>query len=90
MKNFQLLLFNLTSHFFCSLSQWVCSIDGSVNDTANENIVVDFTKDLQSQHEQISSELTTKLGGEKLDAVICVAGGWAGGNATNKGLHVFL
>jgi hypothetical protein len=25
------------------------------------------------------------LNGEKVDAVICVAGGWAGGNATSKG-----
>ncbi|XP_022707400.1 dihydropteridine reductase-like isoform X1 [Varroa jacobsoni] len=75
---------SVCTHTFKSKNFWVCSIDGSVNDTANENIVVDFTKDLQSQHEQISSELTTKLGGEKLDAVICVAGGWAGGNATNK------
>jgi hypothetical protein len=26
------------------------------------------------------------LAGEKLDAILCVAGGWAGGNAANKDL----
>ena len=25
------------------------------------------------------------LSGEKLDGIFCVAGGWAGGNAANKG-----
>lgn len=25
------------------------------------------------------------LHGEKIDAIICVAGGWAGGNAASKG-----
>lgn len=33
------------------------------------------------QEEQILSEVSTALNGQKLDAVICVAGGWAGGNA---------
>lgn len=27
------------------------------------------------------------LQGAKVDAVICVAGGWAGGNASSKGLN---
>ncbi|XP_003738718.1 dihydropteridine reductase [Galendromus occidentalis] len=66
---------------FRSKNFWVCSIDGSANEAASENIVVDFAKDLVGQHEDISEQLKTKLNGEKLDAVLCVAGGWAGGNA---------
>lgn len=30
------------------------------------------------------AELKTLLAGDKIDAVICVAGGWAGGNAASK------
>lgn len=70
--------------------QWVCSIDAAELDTANENIVVDLSKDLEAQQEDISAKLEAKLGTEKLDAVICVAGGWAGGNAANKGRIIVL
>jgi hypothetical protein len=31
------------------------------------------------------TQVGTLLNGEKVDAVICVAGGWAGGNAASKG-----
>lgn len=31
------------------------------------------------------SQVGELLKGSKLDAVICVAGGWAGGNAASKG-----
>jgi hypothetical protein len=31
------------------------------------------------------TQVGTLLNGEKIDAVICVAGGWAGGNAASKG-----
>lgn len=32
---------------------------------------------------QILKELDSVLGSEKLDAVICVAGGWAGGSSSS-------
>jgi hypothetical protein len=31
------------------------------------------------------TQVASLLNGEKVDAVICVAGGWAGGNAVSKG-----
>lgn len=31
------------------------------------------------------TQVGTLLNGERIDAVICVAGGWAGGNAASKG-----
>lgn len=37
------------------------------------------------QENEVTSKVASVLGGEKLDAVICVAGGWTGGNA-KKGL----
>lgn len=45
------------------------------------SIVVNKDADFVGQEQQILSDVSSALGGEKLDAVICVAGGWAGGNA---------
>lgn len=33
----------------------------------------------------ILKELDSVLGSDKIDAVICVAGGWAGGSSSSKG-----
>ena len=38
------------------------------------------------QESGVLTSVTSLLHGEKLDAVICVAGGWAGGNATSGDL----
>ena len=37
------------------------------------------------QAKQVEERLGDVLGGEKLDGIFCVAGGWAGGNAASKG-----
>jgi dihydropteridine reductase len=37
------------------------------------------------QEVNVVTQVGTLLNGEKVDAVICVAGGWAGGNAASKG-----
>jgi hypothetical protein len=37
------------------------------------------------QEVNVVTQVGTLLNGEKIDAVICVAGGWAGGNAASKG-----
>ena len=34
---------------------------------------------------QVAGKVQIAVGGEKLDAVVCVAGGWAGGNAASPG-----
>jgi len=36
------------------------------------------------------TQVGSLLSGEKVDAVICVAGGWAGGNAASKGEFLIL
>ena len=33
---------------------------------------------------QVTAEVGKLLGAEKVDAILCVAGGWAGGNAKSK------
>lgn len=52
------------------------------NDEADLNIIVDRDAGWIEQETNVVSQVGTALNGEKLDAVICVAGGWAGGNAS--------
>jgi PREDICTED: quinoid dihydropteridine reductase-like len=37
------------------------------------------------QEKEVCKLLTESMDGSKLDALICVAGGWVGGNAASKG-----
>ncbi|XP_055642610.1 dihydropteridine reductase [Toxorhynchites rutilus septentrionalis] len=67
--------------FFKSNNWWVGCIDLTENDSADVNIVVDRDADWVSQEQNVLSKVEATLNGDKLDAVICVAGGWAGGNA---------
>ena len=34
---------------------------------------------------QVAGKVQSVVGDDKLDAVVCVAGGWAGGNAASQG-----
>lgn len=74
----------MNSFFFADLAlQWVLSIDISENDQADANVLV--ARDSNSWTEQeaeVLQQVAAKLENEKLDGVICVAGGWAGGNAS--------
>ncbi|XP_054259068.1 dihydropteridine reductase isoform X2 [Macrosteles quadrilineatus] len=54
------------------------------NDQADCNIVVKPDDGWQEQESAVLSQVASSLQGAKLDAVICVAGGWAGGNAASK------
>lgn len=65
--------------------QWVGSIDLMPNEEAHANILVEISESWTNQEEQVSHKVEEALGGEKVDAVLCVAGGWAGGNAGSKG-----
>ena len=65
--------------------KWVCCIDLGLNEEADANIVVTELNDWETQAKQVQEKLSDVLGGEKLDGIFCVAGGWAGGNAANKG-----
>lgn len=61
--------------------QWVGSIDLSENDKADISIVVPRDSSWEEQESSVVNQVGESLAGQKLDAVICVAGGWAGGNA---------
>jgi len=61
---------------------WVASVDLSENSDADVNIAVKTSESLVQQESSIVSAVGKALGGEKLDGIFCVAGGWAGGNAS--------
>jgi len=62
---------------------WVCNIDLTENPEADFNIVVPVQGTDMIAQSQYVNEKVAELG-DKFDAVYCVAGGWAGGNASNK------
>jgi len=68
---------------FKSCGWWVANIDIKANEAADENIVAQG-ESWQSQADSVSASVDTLLGSDKLDAVICVAGGWAGGSPASK------
>ncbi|KAL5021481.1 hypothetical protein ScPMuIL_000636 [Solemya velum] len=72
--------------FFKSKNYWVGSIDLTANEEADANVVVKPAESWTEQEVSIGTEVESLLGDNKLDAVLCVAGGWAGGNASSKTL----
>ncbi|XP_064603120.1 dihydropteridine reductase-like [Liolophura sinensis] len=70
--------------FFKTRNYWVGSIDLAANDEANGNVIVKMTESWVQQEEQITQDVAEMIGDQKVDAILCVAGGWAGGNAASK------
>ncbi|ESO02204.1 hypothetical protein HELRODRAFT_65590 [Helobdella robusta] len=70
--------------FFRNKNWWVASIDMGPNSEADVNIVVTPSESWQDQNNTIQSKVAETLGHDKVDAILCVAGGWAGGNASSK------
>lgn len=71
---------------FKSKNFWIGSIDLFPNEDADANILVNPAASWTDQEQTISQQVEETLGGEKVDAILCVAGGWAGGNAASKEL----
>jgi len=65
--------------------QWVGSIDLFPNEAADYNLLL--TEKTWAGQENELTKLDEQLQSEKLDAIFCVAGGWAGGNAASKGTN---
>ncbi|XP_034835573.1 dihydropteridine reductase [Maniola hyperantus] len=66
---------------FKNANYWVASVDLNPNESADVNIMVPKDFSWVQQEEYVVNELGAALQGQKVNAVICVAGGWAGGNA---------
>ncbi|VDN04839.1 unnamed protein product [Thelazia callipaeda] len=65
---------------------WTLSIDVLNNDQADANILVSKEASWIEQERSVLKSVAETLNGEYLDAVLCVAGGWAGGNADSKNM----
>lgn len=63
---------------------WVGTIDLAANEEADANVIVSKDANWSTQAEVVMSGLEGVLGTDKVDAIINVAGGWAGGNAASK------
>ncbi|RVE67678.1 hypothetical protein OJAV_G00105380 [Oryzias javanicus] len=72
---------------FKSQGWWVASIDMAANEEANENVIVKMSESFTEQAGQVTADVAQLLGEHKVDAILCVAGGWAGGNCGSKDLY---
>ncbi|XP_053560087.1 dihydropteridine reductase [Bombina bombina] len=73
--------------FFKSKNWWVASIDIAENASASANVVVKLSDSFTEQSDQVSVGVEQILDGQKVDAILCVAGGWAGGSAKAKSFY---
>ncbi|XP_020504137.1 quinoid dihydropteridine reductase a [Labrus bergylta] len=71
---------------FKSNGWWVASIDMAANEEANENVIVKMSESFTEQAGQVTADVAQLLGEQKVDAILCVAGGWAGGSCSSKDL----
>jgi len=67
---------------FKANNYWVTSVDLHENSEADVNIIVGKDDDILDQEIQIINSVKAALNDSKFDAIFCVAGGWAGGNAS--------
>jgi len=68
---------------FKSLDYWVLSVDVVANEAADANVLVDLGVGWAEQEQGVCQGVGAALGGGGVEAVINMAGGWAGGNASN-------
>ncbi|KAL7981858.1 hypothetical protein Chor_000915 [Crotalus horridus] len=66
---------------------WVLSIDLAENQEASANVVVQMGDSFVEQAQQVTEDVRKVLGENKVDAILCVAGGWAGGSAKAKSFY---
>ncbi|CAD5212253.1 unnamed protein product [Bursaphelenchus okinawaensis] len=70
--------------YFKNNGYWVLNVDLTENSSANGNVVLDVNDDWTTQETKAATQVEKLLAGDKLDAIFCVAGGWAGGSASIK------
>ncbi|CAF0840021.1 unnamed protein product [Didymodactylos carnosus] len=63
----------------------VTSIDLKESEHADVNIIVNDSDTLEQQAKFVNESIRNKLNDERIDAILNVAGGWAGGNARAEG-----
>ncbi|KAJ8332156.1 hypothetical protein SKAU_G00428610 [Synaphobranchus kaupii] len=73
--------------YFKSKGWWVACVDIVSNENADANVLVQLSESFTDQAEQVTADVSRLLGDTKVDAILCVAGGWAGGSAGDKALY---
>ncbi|XP_029446382.1 dihydropteridine reductase [Rhinatrema bivittatum] len=73
--------------YFRSKSWWVACIDIVENEDANESVIVKMSESFTEQSDQVTADVGKLLGETKVDAILCVAGGWAGGSVKAKSFY---
>ncbi|XP_012692716.1 dihydropteridine reductase-like [Clupea harengus] len=73
--------------YFKSKGWWVASIDIGANADANANVLVKLSESFTEQAGQVTADIAQLLGDLKVEAIVCVAGGWAGGNCSSTDLY---
>jgi len=74
---------NVIVQHFKSKNWWVCSVDINPNDAADVNVLVDPNLSWVDQEEAVCKSVAEQLKDNKLEAIINMAGGWAGGSANS-------
>ncbi|KAI8322812.1 NAD(P)-binding protein [Martensiomyces pterosporus] len=69
--------------YFKQQSWKVISVDLLENPEADHSVTVSPGQDLSAQGHEVAQGISPLLDGAKVDAVLCVAGGWQGGNAAS-------
>ncbi|CAG9767142.1 unnamed protein product [Ceutorhynchus assimilis] len=67
---------------FKAANFWVASVDLAENNDADVSVSLKTGDSFEQQETSLLEALKGHLKDEKLDGIFCVAGGWAGGNAT--------
>jgi len=70
--------------FFKEKGYRTTSIDFFENDSADENILLKNDLGFEEQADAVKTALASSSSQDKLDAIVCVAGGWAGGSLKSK------
>ena len=70
--------------YFKSKHCWVASVDLLENEEADKNVILKQTEKWVDQETEALKGVAAACGDFKLDAIFCVAGGWAGGNAASE------
>ncbi|EPZ30795.1 Short-chain dehydrogenase/reductase domain-containing protein [Rozella allomycis CSF55] len=63
----------------------VLSIDLTNSPHTKYNLIMAFDEPLQSQYDIAFTQIKEFAGSDKIKGIFCVAGGWAGGNASDEG-----
>ncbi|XP_055342267.1 dihydropteridine reductase-like [Paramacrobiotus metropolitanus] len=75
---------NAIVQHFKAQGWWVGSVDLHANDEAHGNVAITKHDSLLEQEQEILAGVKNLVGDGQVDAILCVAGGWAGGNIADK------